>query len=505
MTLKKSIFPCFILAAIIALAAALRFHDLTKVGLWPDEFWSSVHLATGRGTEIFDLPRGVLLDPPPETLLQDAPPWWHIWTGLHGIIHPPLYLILLRWWMDIFGPGDFSTRTFSVIASLAGIAVLYAIVRQTVSAQAGLIAAAIMTLSPMQINLAQESRPYPLLTFFALLAAHAILRIERQGISPARLIQLALALVATALTHYFSLGALVAIFVYTLIRLDGKSRRRVLAVFAAAALFVLIIWGPFLWQQHREFFRQQDWSLEPYATRSMPFVRAAALPAAYFFGRPGSELTWLAPCIIAYLFPLILLRRSKSLLFWWLWISAVIAQILAYDLINHSRLLATLKYTSLAAVAVYAIGATPLPIAKWPRWAIAYLLLIAVAIATAQRIQEGPPEDNGDWRGMAQTLNHLAGPRDPLVFYPSPFWGPSAMYYLAVAHYAPNADRPVMFLDDPATPNAQRQLAKFSRIWLIGPNVVQDTSKYLPGWNSVFSRGFPNSGSIAELEKPQAP
>jgi hypothetical protein len=77
------------------------------------------------------------------------------------------------------------------------------------------------------------------------------------------------------------------------------------------------------------------------------------------------------------------------------------------------------------------------------------------------------------------------------------------MYYLAIAHYAPDADRPVMFLHDPADPAAQRQLAKFPRIWLIGPNVVQDTSRYLPGWKSVFSRGFPNSGSIAELENPQ--
>jgi Dolichyl-phosphate-mannose-protein mannosyltransferase len=497
---KRNIVPAVILAVVILLAAALRFHDLTKVGLWPDEFWSSVHLAAGRGTAIFDLPHGVLIDPPPKTLLDGAPPWWHVWTGLHGITHPPLYLILLRWWMDLFGPGDLSTRTFSVIASLAAIAVLYDILRQTVSSHAALIAAALMGLSPLQINLAQETRPYTLLAFFGLLAADAILRIERRGATPARLIGFALALIATALTHYFSLGALLAIFAYAIIRLHGPMRRRVIATIAAAALLVLICWGPFLWQQHREFFRQQDWSLDPYAPRSMPFIRAAALVANYLFGPSATELTWLAPCIVAYLLPIVLLRRSPSLLFWWLWIVAIIGQILAYDLINHARLLANVKYTSLAAVGLYALCATPLPSAKWWRWALAYMFLIGVAVAAAQRIQEGPPEDNGDWRGMAQTLNRMAGPRDPLVFYPSSFWGPSAMYYLAIAHYAPDANRPVMFLDKPADPAAQRQLAKFPRIWLIGPDVLDDTPRYLPGWNSTFSRGFPNSGTIAELE-----
>ena len=191
------------LIALLVVGAGLRFHQITKVGLWPDEFWSSVHLATGRGTALFDLPAGVLFNPPPPTLFENAPHWWHIWTGLRGIIHPPVYLILLRWWIDLFGSDDFSTRAFSALASLAGMVVLFDILRRTVSPLSGLIAAALMAISPLQINLSQETRPYPLLALVGLLACHALFRIERQGASPARLFQLGLFATATGADALF--------------------------------------------------------------------------------------------------------------------------------------------------------------------------------------------------------------------------------------------------------------------------------------------------------------
>ena len=109
-------FHFFILIALLAVGAGLRFHDLTKLGMWPDEFWSSVHMASGRGNTVLALPSGVLFNPPPATELRDAPHWWHIWTGLSTILHPPLYLILLRGWMDLFGTADGYRRVRRILA-----------------------------------------------------------------------------------------------------------------------------------------------------------------------------------------------------------------------------------------------------------------------------------------------------------------------------------------------------------------------------------------------------
>jgi uncharacterized membrane protein len=492
---------CAILAVLLAVGAGLRFHQITKVGLWPDEFWSSVHLATGRGTTLFDLPAGVLFNPPPPTLFQNAPPWWHIWTGLRGVIHPPVYLIVLRWWIDLFGSSDFSTRAFSAIASLAGIVVLFDILRRTISPLAGLFAAAFMALSPLQINLSQESRPYPLLALLGLLACHTIFRIERQGASPARLFLLALFAAATALTHYFSFGALLAIVCYAFIRLHGSNRRQTIAALSASALFVLAAWGPFLWQQRQQYFGPQPWSFEASSTFFTPWIRSAAIPSALLYGRVENTLNWLAPAIIAYLLPLFLLRRYPQILLWWLWIVGIVGSLILYDSIHHGRLLGTVRYLSLASVALYAICAVPIPLLKSWRWAVACLVLASLAIAAIQRVQEGPPDFNGDWRGLAVTVDQQAGPDDALIFYPTSIWGSPGMYYLAFSHYARTSHRPVMYLTAPANPAVLRQLNQFKRVWLVGPTVTMDVSTYLPGWTPVFSRGFPNSGSFTEMKR----
>jgi len=75
------------------------------------------------------------------------------------------------------------------------------------------------------------------------------------------------------------------------------------------------------------------------------------------------------------------------------------------------------------------------------------------------------------------------------------------MYYLAFSHYARTSHRPIMYLTAPANPTVLRQLDQFKQVWLIGPTVTMDVSTYLPGWNAVFSRGFPNSGSFTEMKR----
>jgi len=492
-----------ILAALLAIGAGLRFHQITKVSQWPDEFWSSVHLATGRGTQIFDLPTGVLIDPPPQTMLAGSPSWPHIWTGLKNVVHPPVYFILLRWWMDLFGPGDFSTRTFSAICSLAGVVVLFDIVRRTTGLQAALLAAALMAISPLQMNLSQETRSYPLLALCGLLACWAIVRIERQGASPKRLIALAFAMAATALTHYFSLGALAGLICYGAIQLRAGERRKVIAAILAAAAISLICWGPFLWQQRREFFVQQSWSLEPTGDRNLALIRLEEMPSALLYGGPAPKMAWIGPCVVVYLLPLVFIRRAPRLMLWWLWVMGIIGSLVIYDEINRARLLATLKYTSLASVGVYALCATPLPVKQWWRWLIPYMLLISTIAATVERVQEGPSEQNGEWRGMAITLDQMAGPNDALVFYPDKFWRSPAIFYLAFSHYAQNSHRPVMFLNQPADAGALEQLSKCPKAWLIGPTAGTDGPQYLSGWKATFSRGFPNSGSIAEMVRQQ--
>src|SRR5579863_4972746 len=110
-----------ILAALLIFGGLIRFDRIGRQSQWPDEFWS-VYLSTGRGDQAFQLPGGKLLNPPPHLLsLADAPPWWNIWTGMGSAVHPPIYHIVLRWWMDILGESDWATRSLSAVLDLVGV------------------------------------------------------------------------------------------------------------------------------------------------------------------------------------------------------------------------------------------------------------------------------------------------------------------------------------------------------------------------------------------------
>jgi uncharacterized membrane protein len=128
--LRTRWFHWLILLGILIAGAGMRFYRIGQQSLWLDEYWA-VYLATGRGDSELNSTLGEIHDPPPETGFASAPAWWHVWTGLDAGVHPPLYHVLLRWWIDACGDGDAATRTLSALASLGGIAALFSVLRKS--------------------------------------------------------------------------------------------------------------------------------------------------------------------------------------------------------------------------------------------------------------------------------------------------------------------------------------------------------------------------------------
>ena len=168
-----------ILLGLILLAAAFfRFDQITGPSLWMDEIWS-IEMAMGHGSVHDHLPHGIIRSDQPElTSLSAAAPWWSICTHLGGVTHPPLYFVVLRWWMDLFGTGALATRSLSAIFSLAAIVVFFDLCRWLHGPRIALLAAAISALAIGQLDFAQEARSYPMLIFFGLCCADLVVRIE---------------------------------------------------------------------------------------------------------------------------------------------------------------------------------------------------------------------------------------------------------------------------------------------------------------------------------------
>jgi uncharacterized membrane protein len=175
-----------VLIVILAAAVFFRFSQISSASLWMDEIWT-LEMSMGHGSLHDQLPANVLQTTSPNlTDLSRAAPWWQIWTHMDAYAHPPLYYILLRWWMDLFGASALAARALSAIFSLASILILFDICRILETTRFALLAAAIMTCSIAQIDAAQDARNYTMALFLTLAAADALARIEVLSCAPRR-------------------------------------------------------------------------------------------------------------------------------------------------------------------------------------------------------------------------------------------------------------------------------------------------------------------------------
>jgi mannosyltransferase len=208
---------------IILLGAAIRLLGIGNTDLWGDEAFS-VMTALG--------PVRALV----ESLSTGEP-------------HPPLYPLLLAYWLRAFGHSEVAARLPSAFVGIASVAVAAAIgarlSRSTTewTGEVGTVVAGLLVaLNPFQVWYAQEARMYAQVSFFAGLATLALLRLERQKrgvVAP-----YALALLGVIGTHYFGLFVPLAHGVAVL--WAGRRRRDLVRRWLRGVLLAAAIYLPWL-------------------------------------------------------------------------------------------------------------------------------------------------------------------------------------------------------------------------------------------------------------------
>lgn len=127
-------------AALVVLAVAFRLLFLGERQLFRDEAASWV-------TAVY---------PIPELLARVA-----------AEPYPPLYFLVLRAWTAVAGEGEAALRSLSVAAGLATVAVGWRWAHEALGRWAGLVALAVLVLSPLALANAREARMYALESAFA--------------------------------------------------------------------------------------------------------------------------------------------------------------------------------------------------------------------------------------------------------------------------------------------------------------------------------------------------
>lgn len=120
-------------------------------------------------------------------------------------IHPPLYFVLLSWWLPVAGSGEFALRFFTVLTGLPTVPLLHALGRRIGGPRVGLAAGLVAALSPLLVYYSHEVRMYAgsvtLVTAAAFFGWRAI-----EGERPRRwLVPYVLLGVAAGYTHLYNL------------------------------------------------------------------------------------------------------------------------------------------------------------------------------------------------------------------------------------------------------------------------------------------------------------
>jgi mannosyltransferase len=216
-------FTTLVVGALVALGVAARFVSPSK--LWLDEALS-VNIAT--------LPVGDLL----EALKHDG--------------HPPLYYLLLHYWMAAFGEGDMVVRALSGIFGVAALPLAWIAGRRLAGAAGARWALLVVALSPYCVRYSTETRMYSLVMLLVL-AGYLLLTDALKTPTPLRLAGIAVVSGLLLLSHYWSiwlLGATGLLLVARWWRQADERPTTLKAIVAIAAGGVLFLpWVPsFLYQ-----------------------------------------------------------------------------------------------------------------------------------------------------------------------------------------------------------------------------------------------------------------
>jgi len=143
------------LLAISVVGLALRLYGLGSESLWWDEVYAISTMAHPGPLEIVEL------------------------SSTDN--NPPLFYLIVHYWILLAGDSAFAVRLPSAIAGTLAVPVMYAIGRQLFDRSAGLLGALILALSAYHVRYAQEARSYGLMVLLTLLSFYFFVRLVKEG------------------------------------------------------------------------------------------------------------------------------------------------------------------------------------------------------------------------------------------------------------------------------------------------------------------------------------
>jgi mannosyltransferase len=470
--------------------------------------WAAVGIVAAVlvGVALRFVSRGPLWLDEAQSLAIAQQPLSHLADALRHDGAPPLYYLLLHWWVQAFGASTFAVRALSAIPAVLALPVVLRLGRRIGGDAVGIAAVVLLAVSPFATRYAVEARMYSLLLLLGLLGAHAVLSVHRHR-SWAATAGVAAVSAAMLYTHYY------AVFVLTVVgaaeiwrawrRRDPASVRVIVGIVIGSLAF--LPWLPIFLYQSRH--TGAPWASPPDANAIL-----GTFDAWMGGARPAAQAAYLIAlgCVVLALIgrrgrrgEVVLQTRVARLpanLF------AVVLGILVLAIIvdGISQQAYAPRYLSMGAglfVVVVGCGIAVLPSRRARRTMLALLVVAGLSVSLENAWQ---PRSEADL--VAAVLNAKAHPGDVVVYCPDQL-GPQTSRLLhtgARQVVFPNFAGPhvvdwVDYRQRIKTANAQTfgaqldRLAPNHHVWLVWSLQVKPLAKECAGLidRLVASRGVP--------------
>lgn len=349
-----------LLAIVLALGVFFRFVNLDKKPVWGDEAhtfsvisgYSAFSTTLGYSeSEVLDklstnkiVSVGDFLKhqyPNLERNLGDT------LEKLYTDVHPPLYFVISRFWVQTLGNSVSAVRSIAAVLSILALPFMYWLCLELFnSSSAGIVASVLLLVSPIQVIYGQEARPYSLLTLVVLFSGASLLWAMRTQKKVAWLTY-TISSTLGIYSQYFFAPVLFGYFMYVIaiesFKFTIKVRYFLLATFASLLAFVpwliLVI-------QHISYFSKASSWIKNYTLTIPGAIRLWSENISFsfidprtseYFGWGKFSLYFLLPFVIglvAYSFYFLFIKTSKQVyLFVYILIGSTALPLIAADLI----------------------------------------------------------------------------------------------------------------------------------------------------------------------------
>jgi uncharacterized membrane protein len=319
---------------------------------------------------------------------------------------PPVYYVTAWVWSRVFGTSEVGLRSLSAVFGMLSVLCAYAIAKRVASQRAGVVAAALVAVSPILVWYSQEARSYSMLAFLCAASVWLWLGAKESGSRRSIFAWGAVSCLAIA-THYFA-SFIVVVEAVWLIREHGR-RRALVAVLGIMGVVQALLVPLALHQAKAQ-------EAGDYITTTSLSSRIVAVPERLLLGEHGAPaakgLFALVALVLIGLTAWLFARRASStarrrvapIL-----ILAVVAvalplglALVGLDFFAYRNLLAV--WALLAVVGAVGLGAPD----GWRigAWTTAGLLFVFLSLTVAVNLD--PSLQRADWRFAPDALGRPA-------------------------------------------------------------------------------------------------